>query len=71
MLPPAWGVAKPSPWAARAVSGTLFAEDAKVGLGLRPVVEAEDGYDIALKLGWKIDAALADPVGYAVEGLVA
>ncbi len=51
--------------------GTVFAEDAKVRRGLRTVVEAEDGIDVACELGWEIDAAFTDPIGDAVEGLVA
>ena len=38
--------------------------------GLGTVVEAEDGFDVADELGWEIDAAFADAVGDAVEGLV-
>ncbi len=47
-----------------------FAEDAKVGLGLWAVVEAEDGFDGADEFGGKGDAAFADAVGGAVDGLV-
>ena len=48
----------------------LLAEDAKVGLGLRTVVEAEDGFDVADELVGEIDAAFANAVGDAVEGLM-
>ena len=47
-----------------------FAEDAKVGLGLRTVVEAEDGFDGADEFGGKSDAAFANTVDVAVEGFV-
>ena len=45
------------------VSG--FAEDAKVGLGLGAVVEAEDGLDGTDEFGGQGDAAFADAVGGA------
>ena len=48
----------------------LLAEDAKVGPGLWTVVEAEDGFDVADELGGEIDAAFADAIGDAVEGLM-
>src|ERR1700677_333944 len=47
-----------------------FAEDAKVGLRLRAIVEAEDSFDGTDELGGKGDAAFADAVGCAFVGLV-
>ncbi len=47
-----------------------FAEDAKVGLGLGAVVEAEDGFDGTDEFGGQGDAAFADAVGDAFDDLV-
>src|SRR5579862_9732298 len=47
-----------------------FAEDAKVGLCLGTVVEAEDGFDGADEFGGKSDAAFADTIGDTFEDLV-
>ena len=52
-------------------SVALLAFDTKVGTHLRAIVEAEDGYDVADEVGWKINAAFANAVGDAVEGLMA
>ena len=46
------------------------AGDAKVGLGLGPVVETEHGFDVALELGGQVDAALAHAVQGAVDRLL-
>ena len=63
-------MAKPPPCAVLAVMFPLLAGDAKVGLGLGTVVEAEDGVDRADELGGQGDAAFADAVGRALVGLV-
>ncbi len=41
----------------------LFAKDAEVRLGLRTVVEAEHGDDVALQFGWKKDVAVTNAIG--------
>jgi hypothetical protein len=47
-----------------------LAEDAKVGLGLGAIVEAEDGNDRTDEFGGKGDAAFADAVADAFEHLM-
>ena len=48
----------------------FLAFDAEVGMRLGPIVEAKDGFDVADEFGREIDAAFADMVGGAVDGLV-
>src|SRR6266853_1448617 len=49
---------------------TMFAKDAKVRLGLRTIVEAKHGDDVALKLGRQIDASFTNPIACAVYGFL-
>jgi hypothetical protein len=48
----------------------LLTRDAKVRLSLRSVVEAEDSFDVADEFIGEMNAALANAIGYAVEGLI-
>src|SRR5712671_7932849 len=45
----------------------LFTKDTKVRLGLRAIVEAKHGDDVALKLGRQIDASFTNPIACAVD----
>lgn len=47
-----------------------FTEDTKVRVGLRTIVEAQDGFDGTDEFGWEGDAAFADAIGLAVVGFV-
>ncbi|OIQ67552.1 hypothetical protein GALL_508680 [mine drainage metagenome] len=48
----------------------LSAKDPEVRPGLRTIVESEDGDDVALKFRGKIDAAVANAVGHALDRAV-
>ncbi|HTG03578.1 MAG TPA: hypothetical protein VK635_05905 [Bradyrhizobium sp.] len=45
----------------------MFTKNPKVRLGLRTIVQAKHGDDVALKLGRQIDASFTNPIACAVD----
>ena len=70
MALPKCGSANPAPWAVCGDGVAGEAEDAKVGLCLGAIVEAENGFDGTDECGGQGDAAFPDAIGGAVDGLM-